>query len=77
MSKSDILERLPTLGQAERREILERISEMEEAVLLKGAPPGADEKAMLDREFEEFEASPKAGAEWKEVEARLRQQNRH
>ena len=32
-----------------------------------------DEKALLDREFEEYQANPKAGAEWKEVESRLRQ----
>ncbi len=41
MSKADILEELPKLGQGDRREILERIWEMEEADLLKGAPPPA------------------------------------
>jgi putative addiction module component (TIGR02574 family) len=74
MSKSDILERLPNLGQGDRREILERIWEMDEADLLRGAPLDADEKALLDREFEEYQANPNAGAEWKEVESRLRQQ---
>ncbi len=76
MSKSDILEQLPNLGQGDRREILERIWEMEEADLLKGAQPDADEKALLDREFEEYQANPNAGSEWKEVESRLRQQIR-
>jgi hypothetical protein len=74
MSKSDILERLPKLGQGDRHEILERIWEMEEADLLRGAPIDADEKALLDREFEEYQTNPNAGAEWKEVEGRLRQQ---
>jgi hypothetical protein len=74
MSKLDILERLPNLGQGDRREILERIWEMDEAELLRGAPLDEDEKALLDREFEEFQANPNAGAEWKEVESRLRQQ---
>jgi len=74
MSKSQILEELPNLGQGDRREILERIWEMEEADLLRGAQPDADEMALLDREFEEFHANPNAGAEWKEVESRLRQQ---
>jgi hypothetical protein len=74
MSKSDILERLPNLGHGDRREILERIWEMDEADLFRGAPLGADEKALLDREFEEYQTNANAGAEWKEVEARLRQQ---
>jgi hypothetical protein len=47
---------------------------MDEAELLRGAPLDEDEKALLDREFEEFQANPNAGAEWKEVESRLRQQ---
>jgi hypothetical protein len=76
MSKSDILEELPKLGPGDRREILERIWEMEEADLLRGAPPDADEKSLLDREWEEYQANPKAGAEWKEVESCLRQRIR-
>jgi hypothetical protein len=74
MSKSEILERLPNLGQGDRREILERILEMEEQDLLKGVPLDADEKIMLDKEFDEYQANPNAGAEWKEVEPRLRRQ---
>jgi hypothetical protein len=77
MTKSAILEELPKLGHGDRREILERIWEMEEADLLRGAAPlDADEKSLLDHEFEEYQADPKAGAEWKEVESRLRQQMR-
>jgi hypothetical protein len=76
MSKSDILGELPKLGRGDRREILERIWEMEEADLLTGARPDADEKALLDQELEEYQASPDAGAEWKEVLPRLRQQIR-
>jgi hypothetical protein len=73
MSKSAILDELPKLGQADRREILERICEIEEADLLRGAVIDADEKALLDREFEEYQSNPKDGAVWKEVEPRLRQ----
>jgi hypothetical protein len=76
MTKSVILAELPKLGQGDRREILERIWEMEEADLLRGAPLDADEKSLLDREFEEYQADPQAGADWKEVESRLRQQIR-
>jgi hypothetical protein len=73
MSKSAILDELPKLGHADRREILERICEIEEADLLRGAAIDPDEKAMLDREFEEFQVNPKIGDDWKEVEPRLRQ----
>jgi hypothetical protein len=76
MSKSEILGELPNLERRDRREILERIWEMEEAELLKGAQPDADEKAMLDGEWHEYQANPNAGSEWKEVESRLRRQIR-
>ena len=58
MSKSDILEELPNLGHLDRREILERIWEMEEADLLKGKEPDAEEKTLLDREWEEVPSEP-------------------
>jgi putative addiction module component (TIGR02574 family) len=74
MNKSDILQELPKLAHGDRREILERIWEIDEADLLKGAQLDTDEKSLLDRELEEYQANPKAGAQWKEVEARLRQQ---
>ncbi len=76
MSKLDILEQLPNLERGDRREILERIWEIEEADLLRGAQIEADEKALLDREYEEYRANPGAGSEWKEVEPRLRLQIR-
>jgi putative addiction module component (TIGR02574 family) len=34
--------------------------------------PTTEEKALLDREPEEYERNPNAGSSWKEVEARLR-----
>ena len=72
MSKSEILEELPKLKADERREIFERICEMEELALLNGSEPSAEEKALLDRELEEYRANPEAGSSWTEVEARLR-----
>lgn len=72
MSKSEILEELPKLRAEERREIFERICEMEELALLNGSEPSAEEKALLDQELEEYRANPEAGYSWGEVEARLR-----
>jgi hypothetical protein len=76
MSKSEILGELPNLARGDRREILERIWEMEEAELLKGVQPDADERVLLDNELREYQADPNAGSDWKEVESRLRRQIR-
>ncbi|MGA2662570.1 MAG: hypothetical protein ABSH34_34250 [Verrucomicrobiota bacterium] len=74
MSKSEILQELPRLALEERREIFERICELEENDLLKGGEPTAEEKALLDRELEDYRSTPTAGSPWPEVEARLRKQ---
>ena len=72
MSKSEILEELPKLKADERREIFERLCEMEEMELLNGAEPSADEKVLLNQELKEYHKNPDAGSSWTEVEARLR-----
>ena len=71
MSKAEILQELPKLGPGERREIFERICELEEGDLLKGVGPTVEEKALLDRELEDYAQTPNAGSSWEEVEARL------
>ena len=76
MSKTQIMEELPRLGLADRREIWERLCELEERDLLQGAEPTLEEKALLDRELEEFRASPEGGSEWLEVRARLREKGK-
>jgi hypothetical protein len=76
MSKAEILHELPKLGLHERREIFERIGELEDQDLLQGGEPTAADKALLDRELEEFQKNPQAGSTWAEVEARLRNPTR-
>jgi putative addiction module component (TIGR02574 family) len=71
MSKMEILAELPNLELADRREIFDRICEMEERDLLAGGATD-EEKALLDREMEEYRRNPEAGSSWNEVEARLR-----
>jgi hypothetical protein len=61
MSKAEILEQLPKLGPDERRQIFERLCELEERDLLNGVEPTPEEKAMLDRELEEYQSNPSAG----------------
>jgi putative addiction module component (TIGR02574 family) len=75
MSKVEILAELPKLKLADRREIFDRICEMEEHDLLTGGATD-EEKALLDRELEEYRQNPEAGSSWNEVEARLRQPSR-
>jgi hypothetical protein len=39
--------------------------------------PTAEEKALLDRELEEYRQNPETSSTWNEVEARLRQRPSH
>ncbi len=70
MSKTEILAELPKLELADRREIFDRLCEMEERDLLTGGATD-DEKILLDRELEEYRRNPEAGSSWNEVEARF------
>lgn len=67
----EILAELPKLPVADRREIFDQLCEMEERDLLNGdATP--EEKALLDREMEEYRRNPDVGSTWDEVQARIR-----
>jgi putative addiction module component (TIGR02574 family) len=72
MSKAEILLELPKLEVADRREIFERICDMEERDLLNGRLPTTEEKALLDCELKAYRQNPEAGSSWAEVKARLR-----
>jgi hypothetical protein len=72
MSKAEILSELPKLKPEERREVLESLWDLEERDLLNGIGPSTDEKALLNREHDEFEKHPEVGAVWSETKARLR-----
>ena len=71
MSKAEIIGELPKLKPNERREIFDRICELEERDLLNGVGPSAEERALLDRELEDYRRNPEAGSTWEEVETRL------
>ena len=72
MSKAEILKELPALQPDDRREIFERLCDLEERDLLAGHGPTAEEKTLLDREMEDYRKNPDAGSSWAEVDARLR-----
>ena len=71
----EILAELPTLELADRREIFDRICEIEERDLITGGATD-EEKALLDRELEEYRQNPEAGSSWNEIEARIRKSSR-
>jgi putative addiction module component (TIGR02574 family) len=75
MSKMEILAELPKLELAERREIFDRICEIEERDLITGGVTD-EEKKLLDRELAEYRQNPEAGSSWNEVEVRIRQSPR-
>ena len=71
----EILAELPKLELADRREIFDRICEMEERDLLTGGTTD-EEKVLLDRELTEYQQNPEAGSSWNEVEVRIRKSSR-
>jgi len=75
MSKKEILAELPRLDIADRREIFDRICEIEERDSLNGIIT-PEEKALLDLELEEYRRNPADGSSWNEVEARIRRPSR-
>lgn len=59
MSKAQILAELPKLNVVDLREIQNRILQLEEEEVLNGrAQPTEEEKALLDREFEDCSRDP-------------------
>jgi putative addiction module component (TIGR02574 family) len=71
MSKAELLEEISKLPPEERGEIWDALWTLEERHLLGSSGPSDYEKAVLDREMEDFEKNPWVGASWEEVEARL------
>ena len=67
MSKAEILAALPKLSAQDRGEILAQLWRLEETE----GPTGL-EKTLLNEAQAAYDANPKVGAPWAEVEARLR-----
>ena len=72
MSKAQILAELPKLEAEERRQIYDRLCELQEQDLLNGAGPSEKEKKLLDAALAEYEKDQDRGRPWREVLGDLR-----
>ena len=73
MSKIEILQELPHLLATDRREILDRLWDLEEGDVLHADEPTADEKALLDEALADYARNPGAGLPWRDVLADIRE----
>jgi hypothetical protein len=72
MSHAEILAELPKLKAEERRQIYQRLCELQDQDLLNGAPPSQEEKKLLDAALAEYELDHDRGRPWRDVLADLR-----
>jgi hypothetical protein len=70
------LAELPSLKVEERRQVFERLCELEEQDLLHGIGPTDEEKRLLDDALAEFERDGNPGTPWRDVLNRLRSSGR-
>jgi len=73
MSKTDIMIELPKLTPDERREILDKIWELDGADWLDSGELTNVDRVLIEQRLAEHEGNPDAAVPWDEVEARLRQ----
>ena len=77
MSKAEIIAELPSLNPEERREVLDKICQLErmaEDKWLDTTDLTDAEKALLDNRLANYQKDPDAGSSWEEVEDRIRAQ---
>jgi putative addiction module component (TIGR02574 family) len=73
MSKKEIMAELPKLTSGDRREILDKIWELDGGDWLDSGELTDAERLLIEQRLAEHEKNPEAAIPWEEVEARLRQ----
>ncbi|HVN79654.1 MAG TPA: addiction module protein [Terriglobia bacterium] len=73
MIKTEIIAELPKLTPNDRREILDKIWELDGGDWLDSGELTEDERALIKQRLAEHERNPETSIPWVEVEARLRQ----
>ena len=73
MSKAEILQELPKLTKAERKEIRLKLAELDPDEWLDKDDPLTDaEKTLLEKRLADMERHPEKSIPWAEAEARLK-----
>jgi hypothetical protein len=72
MSKAEILAELPKLKSEDRREVYQRLCELQEDELLQGFGPTEEEKRILDEALAEYQRDGDRGTPWREALRRIR-----
>jgi hypothetical protein len=75
MSKVEIIAELPQLHPEDRRQVFERLCELQAEDLLRGSGPTVAEKRVLDAALAEFERDGHPGTPWTEAWRRIRGSN--
>ena len=71
MSKSEILTELPNLSAKERREVLDRLLQLEGEGWLDAADLTEEERQLIESRLEAHGQNPDAAIPWDDVEAKL------
>ena len=71
MSKSEILTALPKLSPAERRELLDKLLELETTDWLDSNDLTDEERALIENRLIAHRKNPDAAIPWDDIEARL------
>ncbi len=75
MSKAEIIAGLPSLNPEERREVLDKLCQLERIAgdeWIDTTNLTDTEKALLETRLAAYQEDPEAGSSWEEVEDRLR-----
>jgi putative addiction module component (TIGR02574 family) len=71
VSKAEILQVLPSLSAKERREILERLLQLEGEGWLEAADLTDEERRLVESRLEAHRQNPEEAIPWEDVEAKL------
>ena len=72
MSKTEIIAELSKLTPNDRREILDKIWELDGGDWLDNGELTQDERKLIEQRLAEHERNPEASIPWEEVDARFR-----
>jgi hypothetical protein len=72
MSKNEIIAELPHLKAEDRRQVFQRLCELQDDDLLHGVGPTDQEKLILDQALADFKRDSNYGTPWRDTLRRIR-----